>query len=177
MFDKEYSFKGKHADYVDKLTTILDTETSLKIFNRNLDVYIFSPLVGLVYGRKASIDNSSDNTTKIFTDQLLKEQLTLNYNYRLVMLVDQNKSLSIEDRLNKAFKYDNAVEKRITGDDLFNSYVLGGVEILYEKIIENANDIDEYLINVYKFMSEFNSRYNQSIDDETIYNFCALARD
>ncbi|MDK2824227.1 MAG: hypothetical protein PWP71_2145 [Clostridia bacterium] len=177
MFDKEYSFKGKHADYVDKLTAVLDTSTNIKIFNRNLDVYLFAPIVGLVYGRLGKLDNSSDNTTKIFTDQLLREQHSLKYNYRLVMIVDQNKSLNIEDRLNRAFKYDNYLEKRKDGDELFNSYVLGGVEILYEKIIEGATDIDDYLVNVYKFIAEFNNRYNETIENKTIYDLCKLARD
>lgn len=177
MFDKEYSFRGKHAEYVDKLTDVLDKETNIKIYNRNLDVYIFAPIIGLVYGRTSDIDESSDRTTKIFTDQLLKEQQTLKYNYRLVMLTDQKDIISIDDRLNRTFKYDNVIDKRKEGDELFNKYVLGGVEVLYEKIFGEAIELDEYLINIYKFISEFNSRYNQSIKDDSIYELCRLAKD
>ena len=177
MFDKEYSFRGKHADYVDKLTAILDTNTNIKLFIRNVDVYIFAPIVGLVYGRPSAIDTSSNNTAKIFLEQLMNETQTLKYNYRLVMLIDQKGKLSIDNRLDRAFRFDNVIEKRKVGDEIFNNYVLGGVEILYEKIIEGVTQTEDYLINLYKFISEFNSRYNQVIEDDSIYELCKLARD
>lgn len=41
----EFSFKGKHADYVRKLTSELDTRTKFKIFQYNVDVLIFAPIV------------------------------------------------------------------------------------------------------------------------------------
>lgn len=41
----EFSFKGKHADYVRKLTSELDTRTKFKIFQYNVEVLIFAPIV------------------------------------------------------------------------------------------------------------------------------------
>lgn len=177
MFKKEYSFKGKHADYVDRLTGIIDSESNIKIFNRNIDVYIFAPIVGLVYGKKGNYDNSSNNTTKIFTETLFNEQDALLYNYRLVMLVDQYDKLSIDERLDRAFRYDNDDEKRKPNDELYEQYVLGGVEILYEKIISDKNDIDDILINVYNFINEYNERYNKEVAADNIYELCKLASD
>lgn len=46
MFDKEYSFKGTHADKVVKLTAKFDDKNS--IFKRNLDVYMMAPIVGFL---------------------------------------------------------------------------------------------------------------------------------
>ncbi len=177
MFDKEYSFRGKHAEYVDKLTGIIDSIANIKPFNRNLDVYLFAPLIGIIYGRKSSIDNSTETTTKIFTEQLLREQNALKFNYRLVMLIDQNKSLPTDERLDRAFKFDQNLDKRKNGDMIFNEYVLGGVELLFEKIIENSKDVDEYLKNIYKFVSEFQSRYEIEVDDEMIKKIYELAKD
>ena len=54
MFDKEYSFKGIHAEKVSKLTAKFDETTSL--FERNFDVYMMAPVVGFLYGRKADLD-------------------------------------------------------------------------------------------------------------------------
>ena len=44
FFDREYVFKGKHAKYVNELKE--------NIFNRNIDVFILAPVLGLVYNRK-----------------------------------------------------------------------------------------------------------------------------
>ena len=60
MFDKEYSFKGIHAEKVSKLTAKFDETTSL--FERNFDVYMMAPIVGFLYGRKADLDKNSSET-------------------------------------------------------------------------------------------------------------------
>lgn len=46
MFDKEYSFKGSHAEKVNRLTAKFDDKNQL--FKRNLDVYIMAPIVGFL---------------------------------------------------------------------------------------------------------------------------------
>lgn len=60
MFDKEYSFKGTHAEKVNKLTAKFDDKNQL--FKRNLDVYMMAPIVGFCF-RKADV-NSGDGTQK-----------------------------------------------------------------------------------------------------------------
>ena len=45
MFDKEYSFRGKHAEYVVKLTAEYDDKHH-KLFNTNYDVYAIAPIIG-----------------------------------------------------------------------------------------------------------------------------------
>ena len=71
MFDKEYSFRGRHAERVNKLTAKFGDTTSL--FERNFDVYIMAPIVGFLYGRRADLDKTNNETTKIFTDILMRE--------------------------------------------------------------------------------------------------------
>ena len=55
MFDKEYSFRGKHAEYVVKLTAEYDDKHH-KLFNTNYDVYAIAPIIGFLYQRKAELD-------------------------------------------------------------------------------------------------------------------------
>ena len=43
----EFQFKGKHADYVRKLTSEIDTRTKFKIFQYNVDVLVLAPIVGM----------------------------------------------------------------------------------------------------------------------------------
>ncbi len=167
MFDKEYSFYGLHAEKVNKLTAPFDSNSSVKLFNRNLDVYILAPIIGFIYGRKSIIDKSISLTASIFPEQLLKEQQTLKYIYQLIMLVDNKKELSFEDRLNKAFR-NYSRENSFDDQILYEQYVLGGVEVLYEKLIESNKAIGGYINTFYDFIDEFHERYHNDISTEKI---------
>ncbi len=54
MFDKEYSFRGKHAEYVVKLTAEYDDKHH-KLFNTNYDVYAVAPIIGFYIKEKQSL--------------------------------------------------------------------------------------------------------------------------
>ena len=173
MFDKEYSFRGKHCDYVIKLTAEYDDKKH-KLFSTNYDVYAIAPIIGFLYGRKAELDKSGDST-KIFPDKLMKEQQNLLFNYRLIMILDKNHESDFNERLNKAFRYYGS-EKAAPDEELYESYVRGGVEVLYEKLIANTTSEEDYLTNLYDFLEEFDERYNQSVSTDSIIDLCQLAR-
>ena len=174
MFDKEYSFKGTHADKVIKLTARFDDKNA--IFKRNLDVYMMAPIVGFLYQRKAEVNTEGEQkTTKIFPQQLIENQDDLAFNYRLIMLLDKKHESDIEKRIDKAFRNYNS-ERAAEDEKLFESYVLGGVDVLYEKIIGNANSPEAYLSNLYDFMEDMDERYNQTIDVNHIDELCKLAK-
>lgn len=171
MFDREYSFRGIHAEKVNKLTAKFDEST--KLFDRNFDVYIMAPIVGFLYGRKADIDKSTDETAKIFPDILMREKQNLMFNYRLIMLLDKNNEPELEKRIDKAFRLYEKEEAK-PDEELYEQYVRGGVDVLYEKLIDNATTSEDYLKNLYDFMEEFDDRYNVSA--EGISDLCSLAR-
>jgi hypothetical protein len=172
LFDKEYSFKGKHAEKVIKLTAKFDKDNQL--FARNLDVYMIAPIIGFLYGRKADLDRGAE-TTKIFPDILMREQPNLMFNYRLIMLLDKENEPDFEERMNKAFRYYGREEAK-DDEELYEQYVRGGVDVLYEKLIENAKTSDDYLKNLYDFLEEFDERYNQTVSTDSILDLCRLAR-
>ncbi len=164
MFDKEYSFRGKHAEMVKKLTAKFD-ENNDKLFERNVDVYKMAPIVGFLYGKKAEIDKDNGVTpTKIFTDALMKEERDLKFAYVLITLLSDKKEKTIEDRMDQVFRF-YETEKAKEDEENFERYVLGGVEILYEKLIEKS---DDYLRNLYDFMEEFDNRYRNVTTDEIL---------
>lgn len=175
MFDKEYSFKGSHAEKVNKLTAKFDDKNQL--FKRNLDVYIMAPIVGFLYQRKTEIDNGdgTQKPTKIFPEQLINAQDDLSFNYRLIMLLDKKNAADIEERVDKAFRNYNS-ERAIDDEKLYEQYVLGGVDVIYEKLIETARGSEDYLSNLYDFMEEMDDRYNQSIDVDHIAELCKIAK-
>lgn len=177
MFSKEYSFYGKHADMVKFLTSKVDSKSSFKFFERNIDVYILAPIIGFLYGRKSTKDDTSVTTTKIFPEQLIKETIQLKYNYQLIMLIDQKNEPLLENRIDKAFRYYGGKEGE-KDKNLFEEYVLGGVEVLYEKVTDfgKAITIDDYVNNLYDFLEEFHERYNFDISDDFICDLCSVAR-
>ena len=173
MFDKEYAFKGSHAEKVIKLTAKIDDRN--QIFKRNYDVYLMAPIVGFLYQRKAETDNSGDKTTKIFPEILMNNSDDLAFNYRLIMLLDKKNEPDIEGRVDKAFRLYNS-DKAAEDEKLYDQYVLGGVDVLYEKIIGTGTSAADYLSTLYDFMEEMDERYNQVIDTDHIVELCKLAK-
>ena len=101
-----------------------------------------------------------------------RESKTLNFNYELIMLLHNKDKLSIEDRLDNAFRYNAGTEEKEECTKIFEQYVLGGIEILEEKLLKDATTIDDYINNIYNFISEYNDRYNKEISEEDILEMC-----
>lgn len=157
MFDREYYFYGKHADMVKKLTAKWNDEIGASVFERNLDVYEVAPIIGWIYNRKAEVERDENNKTRVFRDKMLDDRPQLLFNYRNLMLLNGEK-LDSEERMDIAFHMDDKDEERKTYDELYNSYVLGGVEVLYERIFGNESKPEEYLMNFYEFLEELEVR-------------------
>lgn len=173
MFEKEYSFRGTHAEKVSKLTAQFDKNRN-KLFNRNLDVYMVAPIIGFLYNRKADQDKGVENT-KIFPEQLINERNNMLFTYRLIMLLDKEHEPDFDERINKAFRY-YGNDKAEPDEALYEQYVRGGVDVLFEKLFTDVNNEDDYLKNLYDFMEEFDERYNQAISTDSILDLCRLAQ-
>jgi hypothetical protein len=156
MFDKEYEFKGKHAKYVRALCTAEGKFN--KIFPTFVDLYMAAPVVGVVYRRMAEIDNSKEKVASIFAEQFNPRREELKFIYKLVMLTDDKKMTS-EDRINRAFKVTEDDVDFIANFAKFNKYVLGGVEVLYEKIYQDVKEPEDLFNNFQKFLTDFNTSF------------------
>ena len=174
LFEKDYSFKGTHAEKVKQLVEN-KFDKDHKLFERNMDVYLMAPIVGFLQGRRAPLDKSSQTTTNILAAIMIQYKADLLFNYRLIMILDKNHESDFNERLNKAFRYYGS-EKAAPDEELYESYVRGGVEVLYEKLIANTTSEEDYLTNLYDFLEEFDERYNQSVSTDSIIDLCQLAR-
>lgn len=176
MFDKQYRFRGRHAVRVDKLTGVFDSDSKAKLFDRNVDVYTNAPLVGFLYGRRAEIDNEKNPETNqvynqnVMGDRVIYSQEELTFNFRLIMLLDKDYEPDEDKRIDKAFRHmgdDPADEER------FNSYVRCGVDVLYEKLIEGASSLDDFISRLYDFIEEFHERFHEETNVEEILKMCS----
>ena len=175
MFDKQYRFKGRHALRVDQLMSVFDKNSKAKLIERNVDVYTNAPLIGFLYKRTAELDDTKNPETgqvynqNVMGDRVIYSSEELQFNFRLIMLLDKEYEPNVEKRIDKAFRHmgeDPADEER------FDSYVRGGVDVLYEKLIEGAGDPDSYINRLYEFIEEFNDRFNSEIDPDGILKLC-----
>lgn len=174
MFDKDYRITGKHANYWKDLCELAgnvpdrDQHANFKIFNAYIDAYIVCPLIGYQYNRKGAIDNSEEGNAGMLAEVISKRRQELKYVYQILMLVDSESEPDEEKRLYRAFKFseENAEDKQLIEENIkvFNSYFLGGLEVLHEQFVEQCHDDDDYL----KTMFDFVKRFYEEQDSEAI---------
>ena len=169
MFDDQYRFRGIHATYTKMLTNVFDSASKTKLFERNIDVYINAPIIGFIYNRKANLDNTKDLTTgQIFNQNIMGETVIhskddLVFNYQLIMLLDKQYEPDLNKRIDKAFRTSN-----VSAEDeaLFESYVRGGIEVLYEKLIKEAKEPKDFIANLYDFIEDFYGQFNSELSND-----------
>lgn len=67
-----------------------------------------------------------------------------------------------------------AIPERILADEeRFDSYVRGGIDLLYEKLIEGASSPEEYISRLYDFIEEFQDKFNSEITNDSILELCS----
>lgn len=164
LFGKNIIIYGKHAKYMKALANKFGTEQNQGFFKRNLDVYIAAPIIGKLFNRKADVDKTIDEDTKIFLEQVNESIEELRMNYRIIMMLEDRDSVDLEERINRAFRYDKNDEKREYGDKVFSSYVLGGIEVLYEKLIGNETNTDRLVENAFEFIEDLKDTYADTYD-------------
>lgn len=159
MFDRDYLLKGKHATYTKYL------RDTARVFNRYIDVYMVGSIVGLLHGRTANRDSSSTDTAMMFAAVFIEEKETCQLLYRLIMLLDTTTGLAPEQRLDRAFREDSDEEALKRNMALFNSFVLGGIEVLYEKFSTNCTTSDDYLNMIFSYVDNFKNDIEGITDD------------
>jgi len=178
MFDKQYRFRGRHAVRVDQLTGVFDPESKSKLFDRNVDVYANAPLVGFLYGRMSDPDDLKNPETNqvynqnVMGDRVIYSQEELTFNFRMIMLLDKSYEPDEEKRINKAFRHMGEDPQDM---ERFDAYVRGGVDVLYEKLIEGVTEPDEYVRRLFDFVDEFQDKFNEEISREDVIKLCTKA--
>lgn len=157
MFDKMYTFRGSHGEKVLKLTNQCDGAGN-KLFARNLDVYLLAPLVGFLYQKKAEKNSVGEKETKVFPEQIMQNQKDLLFQYRLIILLDGKYEANVENRVDKAFRFYGSDEAK-DDEELYNQYVLGGVDKIFEKLMEGVNDPEDYFVRLHDFLEEVEERW------------------
>lgn len=165
MFNSDFRISGKHANYWKDLCELAgnvpdrDQHANFKIFNAYIDAYIVCPLIGYQFSRKGVIDNSVDGNAGMLAEVLIKRSAELKYVYQILMLVDEESEPDIDKRVYRAFNLSEKTDedKQLVSQNMkiFNSYFLGGLEILHEIFVDECIDDDSYLSKIHEFVNNF----------------------
>ena len=140
MFENDITITGEHA------TKLKYINEQLEVFPRYVDVYMASALVGALNKKTAVKSSDSSDRARIYADVLVRENAKIKKIFKTVILTDETKNWSNEEKINICFKYrekkneskylpvtDEEINKMKEALDLFDSYVLAGIDILYDE--------------------------------------------
>lgn len=160
FFKKEFEFQGKHAKMVSELWTPNDYQHTY--FRRLIDIYLMAPVIGYRLDRKSPVDYSTTERNSIFSEQMLKEKENLDYIMQMILMLEYADTKTLEECVKIAFRGAESKEQYDAYYNLFNDYVRGGVEELYERlIIQKAEPNDEYVDDKTKNIMGLMDRFSQ----------------
>ncbi len=166
MFEKEFHFRGIHAQRASQLDEVFDPVSKLQLFPKIEDVYINAPMVGFLYGRMAELDKTKDPRTnktmdiKVFVERVLQSKDDLTFNFQMIMLLDEDYEPDIQKRIDKAFIH---MGEDPEDENRFNSYARGGVDVLYERLIDGTKRSEDIIHRLYNFVQSFQEKFNDKI--------------
>lgn len=165
MFDTDKRFVGKHAQYIHYLCKNKGAvnPNGINLFNRVIDLYITAPLIGLIYDRKGVVDRSATGSATIQYKQISDNEYELLYVFQLVMLLADKDKLTDSERLDRAFRDEADENKTKQNMELFDSYALGGIEVLYELFEHDLNSTSSILMHLFELL-----RLNTPEDDKIL---------
>ena len=126
---------------------------------------------GFLANRKAKRDNESTDSANILASAFINHRHDCLFLYRLIMLLDE-KDINLEERLDRAFRYDtdpSKYDKVQENLNIFNSYVLGGIEEMYNKFIIDCSSSEDYIKRTFEIVKTFKDEidgvsYKEKID-------------
>jgi len=155
MFTNDIYIRGKHATYLKYLSQKTEkndrNEVVAGVFERMIDVYMTGAIIGVLYGLRKEDENASSDTVKIFADAVTREQDNLKNIFTIVLLVDNSRGLTADEKIECAFRNPDTPENM----KIFNAYVKGGIEWLYEAFTTDATTKDEYIARIYEVVNDF----------------------
>lgn len=165
VFENDCTITGKHATYLKFLVQKAakddsdDPEKSqAPLFERYIDVYMNAVIWGLLYSRTANSDTDSADRARIYADAFANERDNCVFLYRMAMLLDETTEMTPEEKVDRAFRYDTQADKAEEfkkNMDLFNAYVRGGIEQMYEQFTDGCLSRDDYLDKTYYILKTF----------------------
>lgn len=140
-FRKSVVITGKHSRLIDDMW--IQGRIQDSFFKRLVDLYAIAAIIGLRVKRAVPEDKNEDGKRTVQVDQLTTKLEELDTVIQMILLLDETSSLSVEDKINRAFKGPRTKEEFDSNVELFSSYVRGGIEILHECLVQRTIGIED----------------------------------
>lgn len=170
MFTHSYLFKGGYSIKVDKLCEVIDNDSKCRIFNSAVELFIFASLIGALNKRKSRLTGENTPTTQIMAEQFINHSDDLKLAFKFVILTSNTDNVDSVTRLNKAFRNPETDDNYT----LFEQYMLGGIDELYENlIIDSNNRFEDYFTSVNELLDKIkkSDSGDEIIDDISTDDF------
>lgn len=141
FFKAEYKFRGKHAKMVGELWYLNDYEHTY--FKRLVDIIPLAAVIGFRLNRKAPEDYAPIETHTVFMQQMLNVKDDLDFLMQMMIMLEHQQDMSREQAVKQAFRGAQTKEEFERYQDMFDSYVRGGIEELYECLVLRKADSDD----------------------------------
>jgi hypothetical protein len=168
MFEGDYEFYGKHATYIKYLVN------DAKLYERYIDVLMNGAVFGLLYNRTSQRDRGSQDRARVYADAFSTSREECMFLYRMVMLLDKSDGITDEQIVDRAFRDDaegSETEKVKANLELFYSYVLGGIEVLFEVLTDGCTAELDYIDKAFDKMKSFREEIQGVQYDEKLSEF------
>ena len=141
FFKSDYKFHGKHAKMVSELCYLNDYQHTY--FKRLVDIIPMAAIIGFRMNRKAPEDYSPVETKTVFLQQMLNAKEDLDFILQMMIMLENATEIPQEQAVKKAFRGAETKEEFEQYQDMFDSYVRGGIEELYERLVIRKADSDD----------------------------------
>ena len=164
LFENDLTIMGKHATHLKFLVN------DAMLFDDYIDVYMNAAVFGYLYSKRDTRDTESKDRARIYSDAFSTHRSECIMLYRLIILLDEQ-DITLEERLNRAFRYDSnaAKEEEVKKCmELFNSYVLGGIEYMFSLFTAGCTSRDDYIRTSYSVLRSFKDSLDGTSYEEKI---------
>jgi hypothetical protein len=157
-----FSYK---ADKFRRITEIFDSL-------RQIDVYLLAGMIGVLNDKKDQEKSEGTDTLNIPRDVLHNPGLKLEFLMSTIYLIKSGQDVNDRDLLRNAFEtndYGGTGFRKLDRVALFHEYALGGIDILYNKIVEASNESTDDPIDI--LIDYYEELYNKVDADLSLENF------
>ncbi|MBQ8068451.1 MAG: hypothetical protein IJ201_08925 [Solobacterium sp.] len=169
LFLEDYLFKGRYTQMVVDLTETVDPASGAKIFDSAVELYLAAAIIGAHYQVKGKPD-TGDPTKRIMANQFTNHYQDLVFAYKLVMLNADKEVLSPIERINNAFRYTEDDPQFQNNIEVFETYMLGGLELLHDRLYQANMHFEDYLNALDELLIDIND-YHEEDDVKDIIDF------
>lgn len=138
FFDQEYRFFGPHAQKVQELV-------SNEFFESYIEILLVAGLVGKSQNQTSPLEKGQGTSVaKIHIDTIFSRQRQLEHEFMLVMLSDIHSDDNFSEQAELLFRMQQPSESQW---ETFNSYVRGGIDYLYDKLLASTSTAPKDQLN------------------------------